>query len=96
MFIAYYNHKKLMSIKILHTLRKCGENMTDVDELRKMFLNPNVIKPDTVSHNEINKDKLISFMCDQNNFSEERISNMINKLEKTQEERSESLDKWFK
>ena len=70
--------------------------LINIDEVRKMFLSPNVIKPDTVSHNEINKNKLISFLCDQNNFSEERISNMINKLEKTQEERSESLDKWFK
>ena len=87
--------KKFKKIEEIPAIQKELE-LINIDEVRKMFLSPNVIKPDTVSHNEINKNKLISFLCDQNNFSEERISNMINKLEKTQEERSESLDKWFK
>ena len=44
---------------------------------------------------DIQKDKLMSYLCDENDFSVDRISSMIKKLDKVEEERSESLDKWF-
>jgi flap endonuclease-1 len=60
-----------------------------------MLLNPEVSKPDFIQKKEIQKEKLISYLCDENDFSVDRISNMIKKLDKVEEERSESLDKWF-
>ena len=69
--------------------------MNNIDEVRNMFLNPEVSKPDFIQKKEIQKEKLISYLCDENDFSVDRISSMIKKLDKVEEERSESLDKWF-
>ena len=60
-----------------------------------MFLNPEVVKPEISDKKEIQKEKLISYLCDDNDFSTDRISNMIKKLDKVEEQKSESLDKWF-
>jgi|TARA_B110000263_G_C15286200_1_gene500910 flap endonuclease-1 len=69
--------------------------LINIDEVRNMFLNPEVSKPDFIKKKDIQKDKLISYLCDENDFSVDRISSMIKKLDKVEEERSESLDKWF-
>ena len=60
-----------------------------------MFLNPDVIKPEIIENKELKKEELISYLCDENDFSEERISNTIKKLDKVEEQQSETLDKWF-
>ena len=60
-----------------------------------MFLNPEVIKPEIIENNELQKEELISYLCTENDFSEERISNTIKKLDKVEEQESETLDKWF-
>ena len=60
-----------------------------------MILNNEASKTDFIQKKKIQKEKLISYLCDENDFSVDRISNMIKKLDKVEEERSESLDKWF-
>ena len=66
-----------------------------MDQVRNMFLNPDVIKPEIIENKELKKEELISYLCDENDFSEERISNTIKKLDKVEEQQSETLDKWF-
>ena len=51
--------------------------MNNIDEVRNMFLNPEVSKPNFIQKKDIQKDKLISYLCDENDFSIDRISNMI-------------------
>ena len=44
---------------------------------------------------ELQKEELITYLCDDNDFSKERISNTIKKLDKVEEQSSETLDTWF-
>ena len=41
------------------------------------------------------KEKIIKFLCDEKNFSPERVNNSIEKLNKAIFKKSQSLDKWF-
>lgn len=86
--------KKYNKIENIPDIKKELE-LIDINEVRKMFLQPDVIKPDNILKNEIQKEKLISFLCNENDFSEDRILKTIEKLNKVKEQKSESLDKWF-
>ena len=86
--------KKYNNIENIPKIEKELE-LIDINEVRNMFLNPEVVKPEISDKKEIQKEKLISYLCDDNDFSTDRISNMIKKLDKVEEQKSESLDKWF-
>ena len=91
---AIKNIKKYKRIEEIPKIERELE-LIDVDQVRKMFLNPDVIKPEIIENKELKKEELISYLCDENDFSEERISNTIKKLDKVEEQQSETLDKWF-
>ena len=91
---AIKNIKKYNRIEEIPKIERELE-LIDVDQVRNMFLNPDVIKPEIIENKELKKEELISYLCDENDFSEERISNTIKKLDKVEEQQSETLDKWF-
>nr|AIE95883.1 flap endonuclease-1 (FEN1, RAD2) [uncultured marine thaumarchaeote AD1000_71_A04]AIF10871.1 flap endonuclease-1 (FEN1, RAD2) [uncultured marine thaumarchaeote KM3_47_C08] len=91
---AIKNIKKYKRIEEIPKIERELE-LIDVDQVRNMFLNPDVIKPEIIENKELKKEELISYLCDENDFSEERISNTIKKLDKVEEQQSETLDKWF-
>ena len=91
---AIKNIKKYKRIEEIPKIERELE-LIDVDQVRDMFLNPDVSKPEIIENKELKKEELISYLCDENDFSEERISNTIKKLDKVEEQQSETLDKWF-
>ena len=91
---AIKNIKKYKRIEEIPKIERELE-LIDVDQVRNMFLNPDVSKPEIIENKELKKEELISYLCDENDFSEERISNNIKKLDKVEEQSSETLDKWF-
>ena len=91
---AIKNIKKYKRIEEIPKIERELE-LIDINEIRNMFLNPDVIKPEIIENKELQKEKLISYLCDENDFSVERISNTLKKIEKVQENKSETLDKWF-
>ena len=91
---AIKNIKKYKRIEEIPKIERELE-LIDVDQVRNMFLNPDVIKPEIIEKKELKEEELISYLCDENDFSEERISNTIKKLDKVEEQQSETLDKWF-
>ena len=38
---------------------------------------------------------VISFLCQDRDFSQQRVKNRLDELEKTETNRAQSLDKWF-
>ncbi|MBH59242.1 MAG: flap endonuclease-1 [Thaumarchaeota archaeon] len=91
---AIKNIKKYKRIEEIPKIERELE-LIDINEIRNMFLNPDVIKPEIIENKELQKEKLISYLCDENDFSVERISNTLKKIEKVEENKSETLDKWF-
>ena len=99
--------KDIGPLKALKYIRKygCLEKIEDIqDELRKidylairdLFLKPEVIGlRDKLSWNQPNYEKILSFLCGERNFSEDKINKALDKIRKNKQEMSESLEKWF-
>lgn len=74
----------------------------DIREVEDLFLNPEVrdIGKDDIESMlsmSYNKDGIISFMCKQHDFSEERISKQVERLAaRKNEQRQKGIGKWLK
>ena len=69
----------------------------DVNEIYNFFLNTPVLKKYKIEWKEPNKDKILELMVREHDFSEERISNAIDKIiEKRKEGTQLRLEDWFK
>lgn len=64
-------------------------------EIRDIFLKPEVPKADGVIFGEVSREKLLDFLCVQKSFSTDRVAGTLDRLQKAQENRSQSLEKWF-
>jgi flap endonuclease-1 len=60
-------------------------------------LNPDVTNLENIDiqFRDLDKEGTMSFLCDEKNFSVERVSNSIERLNKTMFKKSQSLEKWF-
>jgi flap endonuclease-1 len=69
----------------------------DLDEIRSLFLNPEVTDKYTVEWNMPDSDEIVDFLCHERDFSISRVKKALEKLEaSSREARSQSsLEKWF-
>ncbi len=70
----------------------------DVDPLdvREIFLKPNVMDKYKLKWGEPDPDGIKKFLCDEHDFSQERVQTGVDKLTKGKAERGQaSLEKWF-
>ena len=63
--------------------------------IREIFLHPDVADITDMKWGRPDPDEIIDFLCREKDFSEERVKNNLRKLEKREETKSESLEKWF-
>ncbi|MBM3898109.1 MAG: flap endonuclease-1 [Thaumarchaeota archaeon] len=70
-------------------------NQVNYDAIRAIFLRPEVSKISEIKWNRPNIEGIVNFLCGQKGFSEERVRSALQKLEKREESKSESLEKWF-
>ena len=75
--------------KALSLIKKYGsiENIPDIEvenyeEVRKIFLKPDIIGDYILEWREIDEDELIKFMCDEHDFSVDRVKNAAEKYKK--------------
>lgn len=88
-------------LKLMHkygTLEKALEKLdktieVDPDEIREIFLNPDVVTDYNIKFKTPKKEKLLDFLCGDHDFSEERTLASIDKLKK--ETAQTSLNQWF-
>ena len=64
-------------------------------EIRDIFLKPEVPNVDNIQFNEVNYDGIVDFLCIENNFSTDRVTGTLGKLKKSLVNRNQSLEKWF-
>ncbi len=85
----YGRLEKIVSIK--EELQKI-----DYQAIREIFLHPEVTEPKKkVEWSPPDRGKVIAFLCGERAFSEDRVNRALERLEKVEQERSESLEKWF-
>ncbi|MCS7132261.1 MAG: flap endonuclease-1 [Nitrososphaeria archaeon] len=79
-------------------LKAMGKNL-DVDpgEIRQLFLNPKVSKDYSIEWREVNYDGVKKMLCDEYDFSEERVDKALNELREALKKTrgATSLDQWF-
>lgn len=69
----------------------------DVDEIKNIFLSHETTKEYKLEWKALNEEKLIEFLCEEHDFSQERVKNALEKLRKSEEvKRQRSLDAWLK
>jgi flap endonuclease-1 len=64
------------------------------DELRNIFLKPDINKNYNIKWKNVDKERIIDFMCNQHDFSEERVLSAVKKMEKLNTTQK-SLEDWF-
>ncbi|CEG12000.1 Flap endonuclease 1 [groundwater metagenome] len=68
----------------------------DIDEIRKIFTNPNVTDGYNIEFKEYDEDEIFKILCDEHDFSRERVNNGLDELKKAKEEsRQKGLNAWF-
>jgi flap endonuclease-1 len=68
----------------------------DYKEIREIFLNPSVTMPrKELEWDSPNLDGIIDFLCGERDFSKERVTRALERMNKIERQRSESLEKWF-
>ena len=65
-------------------------------EIREVFLKQEAPKINGIEFNEINYDALVNFLCTEKNFSLARVNTSLDKVKKSNTNRNQSLEKWFK
>ncbi|WP_337861910.1 flap endonuclease-1 [Nitrososphaera sp.] len=64
-------------------------------EIRDIFLKPEVPQVESISFGEPDRKKVLDFLCVQKSFSTDRVAGTLDRLQKAKESRSQSLEKWF-
>lgn len=68
----------------------------NVEEVRRLFLKPKVNKAYSLGYGNLQGDKLIHFLCDQRDFSRERVQIAAERIKKFYADRKQTeLQKWF-
>jgi flap endonuclease-1 len=84
-------NEKLENVeKVKHLL-----SQVPYEEIRNIFLHPEVPRVDDIAFGEVNRERVLDYLCVEKSFSADRVSSQLEKLQKTAENRSQSLEQWF-
>lgn len=79
-----------------NVLKAIGEKIEHYDEIRNIFMSPEVTNNYKLQWYEINGGKVKEFLCKEYSFSEERVENALKKLQVPKEEKMQkSLEEWL-
>jgi flap endonuclease-1 len=81
----------------LENIEKIKQLLPEVpyQEIRNIFLNPEVPQVEKIEFGEVNREKVLEFLCVDKSFSTERVSSTLDKMQKAAANRSQSLEQWF-
>jgi len=67
----------------------------DYDQIRRIFLEPNVAKVDELNFEKVNYEGITDYLVKERSFSGDRIQSSMNRLKKAIEKKSQNLDQWL-
>ncbi len=66
------------------------------EQVRKIFLQPPVTSNYTLNYESLNEDGLTDFLCNQRDFSRQRVETVIQRMKKFYVNKKQTeLEKWF-
>ena len=81
----------------LEDVKQIQEQLEQIDfnAIRKIFLEPETANVDKIEFNEIRYDDITDYMSNERSFSRDRVNSSLNRLKKSLEKKSQTLEKWF-
>ncbi|MET1125225.1 MAG: flap endonuclease-1 [Archaeoglobaceae archaeon] len=79
---------------IFRTLRALKVSIENVEEIRNFFLNPPVTDDYEIKFREPDADKIIEFLCEEHDFSRDRVEKAVEKLKSARTSQM-TLERWF-
>ena len=89
--------KLIKQHKRLEDIPQIQEQLNEIEfeQIRKIFLNPEVANVDEIKFNEVDYEGIVNYLVKESSFSEDRIQSTLNRLKKALEKKSQNLDQWF-
>jgi len=91
--------KLIQKYSKLENIDQLQEPLSNVpyEEIRELFLKPKVanVTNDDIKFESVDYDKTIEFLCNEKNFSEDRVNSALQKLKNSDKNKNQSLEKWF-
>ncbi len=79
---------------IFKALKALRVDIENVEEIREFFLNPPVTDEYEIKFKDPNEEKIIEFLCEEHDFSRERVEKAVEKL-KISKTTQMTLERWF-
>jgi flap endonuclease-1 len=82
----------------LEDIPKIQDQLEQIDykQIRKIFLQPEIQDIGEIVFKDTDYSGIIDYLANERSFSQERVQSSLNRLKKSLEKRSHTLDQWFK
>ena len=67
----------------------------DYQQIRKIFLEPKIANVSEIKFDKIDYDGILKYLTDERSFSPDRVQTSLNRLKKSIEKKSQTLEQWF-
>jgi len=72
-----------------------GKRIENYEEIREWFLHPEVTEDYAIEMEKTNREEILAFLCDERDFSPERVEKAVKRLEEALKVGQSRLDQWF-
>lgn len=91
--------KLIQKYSKLENIDQLQEPLSNVpyEEIRELFLKPKVanVRSDDIKFESVDNEKLVEFLCTEKNFSSDRVNSALQKVQDSDKNKNQSLEKWF-
>jgi flap endonuclease-1 len=91
--------KLIQKYSKLENIDQLQEQLTNVpyEEIRELFLKPKVanFNNNDIKFEPVDYDKVVEFLCMEKNFSPDRVNSALQKVQNSEKNKNQSLEKWF-
>ena len=89
--------KMIKEYSKLEKIPQIQDKLSDVDfeQIRKIFLEPEVADVSEIKFGKIDYEAITKYLVDERSFSFDRVQSSLNRLKKSIEKRSQTLEQWF-
>jgi flap endonuclease-1 len=91
--------KLIQKYSKLENIDQLQEPLSNVpyEEIRELFLKPKVanVTSNDIKFEAVDYDKLVEFLCTEKNFSSDRVNSALQKVQNSDKNKNQSLEKWF-
>ena len=91
--------KLIQKYSKLENIDQLQEHLSNIpyEEIRELFLEPKVanVTNNDIKFEPVDYDKVVEFLSMEKNFSPDRINSALQKVQNSEKNKNQSLEKWF-